>query len=52
MNKEKAIYGTFCGMGGVLIGLFANRLDTLFGGGLFALGVALLAFSVIKLNNE
>ena len=50
MNKEKTIYGTFCGVGGVLIGLFANRLDTVLGGVLFTLGVVLLAFSMIKLN--
>ena len=50
MKKEKTLYGILCGIGGILIGLFANRLNTIYGGGLFTLGVLLLVFSIIKLN--
>ena len=50
MNNEKLIYGFLCGTGGILIGLFANRLNTILGAGLFALGIAILVFSIIKLN--
>ena len=50
MNKEKIIYGTLCGISGILVGLFANSLDTILGGGLFAVGIILLVFSIMKLN--
>ena len=50
MNKEKVIYGILCGIGGVLIGLFANSLNTILGGGLFVLGIAISVFSIMKLN--
>ena len=50
MNKVKMVYGFLCGVGGILIGLFANRLNTILGAGLFALGIAILVFSIIKLN--
>lgn len=48
--NSKITYGLFCGIGGILIGLFANRLNTMLGVGLFALGIALLVFSIFNLN--
>ena len=50
MDKVKMVYGFLCGVGGILIGLFANNLNTIFGGGLFSIGIAILVFSVVKLN--
>ena len=50
MKKEKTLYGVSCGVGGTLIGVFANKLDTIYGGALFTFGVFLLVFSIIKLN--
>jgi len=32
MNTGPLVYGILCETGGVLIGLFANRLDTILGG--------------------
>ena len=49
-KKEKTLYGILCGAGGVLIGSFANKLSTMYGGALFAIGVSLLVFSTLKLN--
>lgn len=51
MNNEKLIYGSLCGTGGILIGLFANSLNTILGAGLFALGIAILVVSIVKLNS-
>ena len=50
MNKVKVVYGFLCGVGGILIGLFANNLNTISGGGLFSIGIAILVFSIVKLN--
>ena len=50
MLKEKTIYGILCGVGGVLIGVFANRLDDMLGMFLFTFGVFLLVFSIARLN--
>ena len=50
MNKKEIIYGILCAIGGVLIGFFANKLNTILGGGLFAVGVVLLVFSILKIN--
>ena len=50
MSNEKLIYGSLCGIGGILIGLFANRLNTMLGAGVFAFGIAVLVFSIVKLN--
>lgn len=50
MNKEEMIYGILCGVAGILVGLFANSLHTVLGAGLFALGIAIMVFSIIKLN--
>jgi len=51
MNSEKLIYSSLCGTGGILVGLFANRLDTMLGAGIFALGIAIIVFSIMRLNN-
>lgn len=50
MKKEKILYGILCFFSGLLIGLFANKLNTVLGVGLFILGVFLSAFSIMKLN--
>ena len=50
MDKVKMVYGFLCGVGGILIGLFANNLNTILGGGLFLIGIAILVFSIVKLN--
>ena len=50
MGKLKMAYGFLCGIGGILIGLFANSLNTIFGGGLFSIGIAILVFLIVKLN--
>jgi hypothetical protein len=50
MDKLKMAYGFLCGVGGILIGLFANSLNTILGGGLFSIGIAILVFSIVKLN--
>ncbi len=52
MKKETSIYGILCGVGGVIIGAFANRLNTFWGAGLFAIGVCMSVFSIMKLNRE
>ena len=41
-----------CAIGGVLIGFFANRLHTVLGAILFALGIALCVFVPILLQNK
>ena len=50
MDKLKMAYGFLCGVGGILIGLFANSLNTILGGGIFSIGIAILVFSIVKLN--
>ncbi len=50
MKKREIIYGILCGAGGILIGVFANKLNTVYGGALFTIGVLLLVFSTIKLD--
>lgn len=50
MKKEKIIYELLCGVGGTLIGGFANKLDTIYGWALFTFGVFLLVFSIVRLN--
>ena len=52
MNKVKVVYGFLCGVGGILIGLFANSLNTIFGGGLFSIGIAILVFSIVKFTKR
>ena len=47
MKKEKTLFGILCGFGGALIGAFANKLDTIYGGVLFTFGVFLLVFSIL-----
>ena len=40
-------WGVACALGSGMIGFFADRLDTLAGSLLFALGVALLVLSIL-----
>lgn len=51
MKKEKTLYGILCGVGGTLIGVFANKLNTIYGAALFTFGIVLLIYSIIKINN-
>ncbi len=41
-----------CIVGSIMIGFFANRLDTLTGSLLFALGVMILVFSIVFIANK
>ena len=50
MKNETIIYGALSGVGGILIGLFVNKLNTIYGGALFTFGLILLVFSNIKLK--
>lgn len=50
VKKGTLLYGILCGVGGVMVGAFANRLNTSWGAGLFAVGVCLSVFSIMKLN--
>ncbi len=52
MQRENVIYGVLCGIGGGMIGLFANRLNTIWGAALFTFGICLLVFSIIKLDKK
>ena len=52
MQRENVIYGVLCGIGGGMIGLFANRLNTIWGAALFTLGICILVFSIIKLDKK
>ena len=45
MKKDKVTYLIGTAIGGGLIGFFANKLDTVLGCVVFALGVCLLCFS-------
>ena len=50
MKNKKALFAVGCGLGGGMIGYFASQLNSLFGAVMFALGVAILVFSAIKLG--
>lgn len=43
---KKALQMIACGLGGAMIGFFANRLDTMLGATLFTLGILLLVGSI------
>ena len=49
---KNAIRFASCAIGGVLIGFFANRLDTIPGALLFTLGVLLIVFVPIFFRNK
>ena len=51
MNK-KIIYIAGCAIGGVLVGLFANKLNTSLGIALFAVGAFLLAVFAYAATKE
>ena len=40
------------GIGSIMIGYFANRLDTIVGSVCFTLGIVLLVFSIAKYANR
>ena len=42
MKKDLLCYGILCGVGGLLIGLFAKSLNTGLGAILFTIGIVLL----------
>ena len=42
----------FCAAGAAMIGFFADNLDTVWGSMLFALGIALVAFSIITFTKQ
>ena len=50
MKRYKLLYGLLCGIGGILIGAFANQLNTVPGCILFVLGLILIIFSSIRLS--
>lgn len=50
MKKKNLIYGLLCVVGGILIGFFANQLDTVLGCILFVLGIMSIVFSSIMLG--
>ena len=52
MKIKKIIYSIGCGIGGVLIGFFANKLDTILGCIMFSLGVCILTFSSYKVSKK
>lgn len=51
MKKKSLMYGLLCGIGGIMIGYFASKLDTVLGCILFILGVLLIIVSSLKMNN-
>lgn len=52
MNMKKIVKIAGCAIGGAMIGFFANQLSTVWGAGLFALGVVLLVFSIASLSKQ
>ena len=48
--NNKVVYSILFGVGGILIGFFANKLDTIIGSCVFALGIVLLVFSIMNLS--
>ena len=50
MKKKRKLYVLLCGLGGGIIGFFANHLTEWYGCVLFGLGVALMVYSIINLN--
>ena len=50
MDGKKIFLSFLCGAGGGMMGFCVNRLNTPSGAVLFALGAAILAFSMIRLR--
>jgi len=50
MKKKNILYGLLCVIGGILIGAFANQLDTVLGCILFVCGIISVVFSSIMLG--
>ena len=50
MKKKRKLHVLLCGLGGGIIGFFANHLTEWYGCVLFGLGVGLMVYSIINLN--
>lgn len=50
LQNKKIIYIIICGIGGILIGFFANKLNSFLGILLFTLGIFMLVISSIKIT--
>jgi len=49
MKNKKLMYAIICAIGGGTVGFFANQLHQVYGCIIFALGVALMVYSIINL---
>ena len=49
---KKIIYIIGCVIGGILVGFFAGKLNTILGTVMFTIGVCLLTFSAYKASKE
>ena len=52
MNIKKVLSVTGCAVGGVLIGFFANKLDTVWGIIAFALGIFLISLCAYSASGD
>lgn len=50
MDGKKLFFSILCGAGGGMMGFCANRLNTVSGAVLFAVGAAVLVFSMVRLK--
>ena len=50
MKKKNLIYGLLCGVGGILIGYYAGKLNTIPGCILFVLGILLIIGTSLKMG--
>ena len=50
MKNKKLLYSILCALGAGTIGFYANQLTEIYGCVLFGLGVALMVYSIINLN--
>ena len=50
MKKKKLLLTILCACGGVMIGYFSNHLTEVYGCIAFGVGVGLLVYSAINLN--
>ena len=52
MKNKKIIKIAGCAIGGGMIGFFASHLGSIWGAGVFALGVVLLVFSIASMSKQ